>query len=50
MMPAPVAFLPRPREAQKCACGELLTMEMERDSGRCVECMRGRRALVGVPA
>lgn len=39
MMPAPVAFLPRPREAQRCACGELLTMEMERDSGQCTDCM-----------
>ena len=30
---------PAPRETQHCACGELLTLEMEFDQGVCVDCM-----------
>lgn len=28
-----------PEAPQRCACGELLDMEMERDEGRCANCM-----------
>ncbi len=41
--PGAVPFLPPPNPAAVtaptvCACGEPLTMEMERDLGECVEC------------
>lgn len=32
-------FIPVPEVPQRCACGELLDMEMERDEGRCANCM-----------
>lgn len=28
-----------PEAPQRCECGELLDMEMERDEGRCANCM-----------
>lgn len=40
-------FIPVPEVPQRCECGELLDMEMERDEGRCANCMC-ERALRGV--
>lgn len=35
-----------PEAPQRCTCGELLDMEMERDEGCCADCMC-ERAKVG---
>lgn len=32
-------------QALKCACGEPLAMEMEREAGKCLDCM-SRRAIL----
>ena len=37
--PLNLSTIPSPRvEAKHCACGELLTLEMEFDLGYCVDC------------
>ena len=38
--PLNISTTPSPRvEQQHCSCGELLTLEMEFDTGVCVDCL-----------
>jgi hypothetical protein len=39
---------PPPAAPSRCACGEPLTLEMEVDAGRCVDCLFRTRILGGV--